>query len=308
MIYIFINFILSLSTFFFGMILMTKSIMKNQKHKLIKPIKLIIKHPLLGVLIGIIITIFTQSSSATSILVISFVNSGLIGLYEATAIIMGANIGTTFTAQLISLNIYNYIHHILFISIILYYLNLNNYSKLISKFFIGLSFLFIGMHLMTKSLLPLKSFIGFKTMIQSVSYSPLKGILAGTLVTALIQSSSTSIALLQSLSTTGIVPLSSALPIVIGQNIGTCVTTIFSSFVTDINGKRTAFIHIFMNTLGAFIIYPFIRILTKFVIIISPDNIVKQIANSHTLFNIIFVLIFFPFLKYIVILSKKIIR
>ncbi|PAB59470.1 Na/Pi cotransporter family protein [Anaeromicrobium sediminis] len=308
MTYIFINFIISIFVFFFGMILMTKSIILDREKFFQKPLKIIKKHPSLGVLLGLIVTMFTQSSSATSVLVVSFVNGNILGLYEATAIIMGANIGTTFTSQLVSFNIYTYIPYIIFCSILIYYLKLGSLFEKISKFFIGLCLLFMGMHLMCYSLLPLKNLMAFSDLLKSVAQSPNKGILIGALTTAIIQSSSTSIAMLQSLSVTGFVNISQAIPIIIGQNIGTCVTTLFSSIVTNIDGKRTAFIHILLNILGTLTIYPFINTLATVSIKLSPDNVVRQIAHAHTLFNIFFVILFFPFIKPIVSLSKKIIK
>jgi phosphate:Na+ symporter len=290
------------------MILMTKSIVLSWKENLEKPLKIIRKHPSFGILLGLIVTMFTQSSSATSVLVVSFVNGNILGLYEATAIIMGANIGTTFTSQLVSFNIYAHIPHVLFFSVLIYYLKLGPLFEKTCKFFIGLCLLFMGMHLMSYSLLPLKNLMAFSDLIKSVAKNPMKGIFMGALTTAIIQSSSTSIALLQSLSTTSFINIVQAVPIIIGQNIGTCVTTLFSSIVTNIDGRRTAFIHILLNILGTLAIYPFITTLATISVKLSPHNVVRQIAHAHTLFNIFFVILFFPFIKSIVSLSKKIIK
>lgn len=292
--------------FFIGMVTMSHSITALSSHKLKRVIGLLTTNPLLGILVGTLLTGFTQSSSGTTVLVVSLVNSGAMNLYQATAVIMGSNIGTTFTGQLMAFDSFYFIPHLLMLGVLLYYLN--SRTKNIGKFFIGFSFLFLGMKIMVCSLNPLKDLMGFKELLCSIETHPFKGMAMGAVTTALIQSSSTGIIIIQSLAFQGLMNIYQATPIIMGQNIGTCATTIFSSIATDKNGKRTALIHLLFNILGLLILYPFINIFCQFVYRLTPSNPVRQIANAHSLFNLMNTFILLPFIHPIVFTAKKIIR
>ncbi|MCT4604857.1 MAG: Na/Pi symporter [Marinisporobacter sp.] len=294
--------------FFIGMLLLTHSIQNLYSKKLKKFIATLTIHPLLGIFSGIIVTALMQSSSATSILVVSLVNSRAMNLYQATFVLMGANIGTTFTAQLISFDFFTMIPHILFLGVFLFFLRWSPLSKNIGKLLIAFSFLFLGIKLMVVSLNPLKDLMHFKSLILSIEHEHLKGIFVGAITTAIIQSSSTSIATLQGLARIGLINIYQAMPIIMGQNIGTCITTLFSSIATNTNGKRAAFIHLLFNVTGTLLLYPFINLFSYFIFSLTPLNSIRQIANGHTLFNLFNVLLLLPFVKLFVIVSKKIIR
>lgn len=305
---IFIGTFLGIIIFFVGIFTITHSMSSLSNNYLKNFIQLLTKNPLLGVFVGILVTILTQSSSTTSVLVVSLVNSRIINLYQATSIIMGSNIGTTFTAQLVSFNFFFFIPYILILGIILFFLNFTSFTQNIGKFLIGFSFLFLGIKFMVYFLSPLKDFLSFQELILSIENKSLKGIFIGVITTAIIQSSSTCIAIIQSLALAGLINIHQALPIILGQNIGTCVTTLFSSVATDKNGKRAAFIHLFFNIVGTLIFYPFIHFFSDFVYRLTPLDPVRQMANAHSLFNIINVVLFLPFINLIVCISKKIIR
>ncbi|WP_168198301.1 Na/Pi cotransporter family protein [Crassaminicella thermophila] len=290
--------------FFVGIFIITNSMSKLSNNHFKNFIMKLTKNPLLGALAGIIVTTLTQSSSTTSILVVSLVNSRIINLYQAVPVIMGANIGTTFTAQLISFDFFFLIPYILILGTILFFLRFKN----IGKFLIGFSFLFLGIKFMVYSLKPLKDLMSFKSLILSIENNSLKGVFIGIITTAIMQSSSTSVAIIQSLAIGGLINIYQAVPIIMGQNIGTCVTTLLSSIATDKNGKRTAIIHLFFNIIGTLIFYPFINLFSYFIYKLTPFDPVRQIANAHSLFNIINVILLFPFINLMVFISKKVVR
>ncbi|MCT4621690.1 MAG: Na/Pi symporter [Marinisporobacter sp.] len=294
--------------FFVGMLFLTHSIKALYSKRLKNFIATLTIHPLLGIFSGIMVTALMQSSSATSILVVSLVNASAMNLYQATFVLMGANIGTTFTAQLISFDFFTIIPHILFLGVFLFFLRWNPSSKNIGKLLIAFSFLFLGIKLMIASLNPLKDLMHFKSLMISIEEQPLKGIFIGAMTTAIIQSSSTSIATLQGLAHIGLINVYQAMPIIMGQNVGTCVTTLFSSMATNKNGKRAAIIHLLFNVTGTLLLYPFINFFSCFVFSLTPLNSIRQIANAHTLFNLFNVILLLPFVKLFVIVSKKIIR
>ncbi|AOT68840.1 Na/Pi cotransporter family protein [Geosporobacter ferrireducens] len=297
-----------ISIFFLGMNMMSDGILALATRRLKGILSTLTANPLLGILCGVLITALTQSSSGTTVMVVSLVNGGVLNLYQAAAVIMGANLGTTITAQLVSYDFFVIIPHVLFLGILLYHLKLTVIMKELGRFLIGFALLFLGIRVMIVSLYPLKNLLGFQHMLFSVGDHKLLGILLGALTTGIIQSSSTGIALLQGLSYQGLINLSQALPILMGQNIGTCVTTLLSSFATDKNGKRAAIIHLLFNFFGTIILFPFIDLIASFVVKLSPDLTVRQIANAHTLFNLLTLLLLLPFLSLLVNLSKKIIR
>ncbi|WP_129600045.1 Na/Pi cotransporter family protein [Anaerophilus nitritogenes] len=307
MLSIFIGTILGIIIFFIGIMMITASMKSLSHNHLKKIIASLTKNSFLGILVGIFVTAILQSSSTTSILVVSLVNSKVMNLYQAASVMMGANMGTTFTGQLISFNFFFWIPHILMIGVLLFYLNFSSFTNNIGKFFIGFSFLFMGIQIMVVFLKPLNNIMGFQELMLSIENQKMKGIFIGAITTTIIQSSSTGIAILQGLALNHSIGISQAFPIIIGQNIGTCSTTLFSSIITDKNGKRAAVIHLLFNVGGSILFYPFCHSFSHFIYSITPLDPVKQIANAHTLFNLICLFIFFPFINKIVDFSKKII-
>ena len=297
-----------ISILFLGMNMMSDGVLSLATRRLKFVLSTFTTNPVIGVLCGALVTALTQSSSGTTVMVVSLVNGGVLDLYQAAAVIMGANIGTTVTAQLISYDFFVFIPHLLFLGILLYHLKLTPIMRELGRFLTGFSLLFLGIRVMVVSLYPLKNLLGFQHMLFSVGDHQLLGVLLGALTTGIIQSSSTGIAILQGLSYQGLISLPQALPILMGQNIGTCVTTLLSSISSDKNGKRAALIHLLFNLLGTLILFPFMGWMAIWVTKLTPNLVVRQIANAHTLFNVLTVILLLPFLSSLVTLSKKIIR
>lgn len=221
---------------------------------------------------------------------------------------MGANIGTTVTAQLVSFNLNGMAPVALGIGIVLYLFGKNPKVKHISEILIGFGMLFTGMEFMKSAVEPLRDYQGFTDMLISFGKYPILGLLLGFGITAIVQSSSASMGMLVALAAEGIIPLNAALPILYGQNIGTCVTSLLSSIGANKNAKRAAVMHLIFNVLGTalFLIFlnkPVVSIVTK----MDPSNVARQIANTHTLFNIMSVLILLPFNKLIIKIALKLI-
>lgn len=297
-----------LAIFFVGMIMMSRSITSLSSNKLKSLIAIFTTNPLLGILVGILVTTCIQSSSGTTVLVVSLVNGNVMNLYQATGVILGANIGTTITGHLMTSDFFTKTPHIFTLGMVLSMIHKNRKLKAMGKSLMGFSLLFIGMKIMVYSLNPLKNLMVFDQWMVSLEHSPIKGIAAGAAVTAIIQSSSAGIALIQGLAFQGLINITQALPLIMGQNIGTCVTTIIASIPADKNGKRVALIHLLFNVFGMIILFPFIGFFSNFICTITPENTVRQIANGHSLFNILSAILVFPFIKVMVYISKKIIR
>ncbi|TCQ04139.1 Na/Pi cotransporter family protein [Serpentinicella alkaliphila] len=264
-------------------------------------------NPLLGIIIGGLCTALLQSSSGTTVIVVGLVDAQVLNLYQATSIIMGANIGTTITGQLIALDISRYLSLVIIFGLVLIFCFRKKYYSL-GIALIGFSLIFIGIDNMRVGIEPLQNVIRFQEILSELRNSPSLGLLMGFLTTAIIQSSSTGIAILQSLSSNSLITLKSAIAILIGLNIGTCVTTLLSSIALNISGKRAALIHLLFNLLGALLIFPFINLLCNVVMMLSPINMSQQIAHAHTLFNVISTIIFLPFITLFVKLACKIIK
>ena len=297
-----------LGLFLYGMNLMGEGLQKSAGTKLKSSIKLLTSNIFMGVLVGTGVTAVIQSSSATTVMVVGFVNAGIMSLKQAIGVIMGANIGTTVTAQLVSFNLNGMAPVALGIGIVLYLFGKNPKVKHISEILIGFGMLFTGMEFMKDAVEPLRDYKGFTDMLVSFGQYPLLGLLLGFGITAIVQSSSASMGMLVALAAEGLIPLNAALPILYGQNIGTCVTSLLSSIGANKNAKRAAVIHLIFNVLGTalFLIFlnkPVVSLVTG----MDPGNVARQIANTHTLFNIISVLILLPFNNIIIKMAMRII-
>lgn len=285
-----------LALFLYGMHMMSNGLEAAAGNRMKSILEKLTSNRIKGVLVGAVITAVIQSSSATTVMLVGFVNSGLMTLSQAVWVIMGANIGTTITGQLIALDI-SAIAPIFAIGGVVAMMFIKN-EKVhhISGIFSGLGILFMGMAMMGDAMVPLQdsqTFINFMTTVEN----PLVGILIGAIFTAIIQSSSASVGILQALAATGMVPLSSAVYILFGQNIGTCITAVLASIGMKVNAKRTTVIHLMFNIFGS-ILFTVICMTTPFVSwmeALTPGNPVAQIANVHTTFNIVTTLILLPF-------------
>ena len=297
-----------LGLFLYGMNLMGESLEKVAGSKMKKIIELLTKNIFMGVLLGAVVTAVIQSSSATTVMVVGFVNAGLMGLPQAVGVIMGANIGTTVTAQIVSFDLTGMAPLALGIGILLYLFAGNEKYKQVGEVFIGFGLLFTGMESMKLAVSPLAEYKGFTDLLSTFGRYPILGLLVGFGITAIIQSSSAAMGMLVVLASQGLVPLSSALPILYGQNIGTCVTSLISSIGANKNAKRAAMIHLIFNILGTIIFLILLNgIVVKFVVSLDPGNVARQIANVHTIFNIVSTILLLPCNKLIVKLAMRIV-
>lgn len=296
-----------LALFLYGMQMMSNGLETAAGNKMKRILEKLTSNRFKGVLVGAAITAVIQSSSATTVMVVGFVNSGLMTLKQAVWVIMGANVGTTITGQLIALDIGAIAPLFAFLGVFCIMFIKNERIRHISEIFAGLGVLFIGMGMMGDAMVPLQSsqaFLNFMTTFKN----PLVGILIGAGFTAIIQSSSASVGILQALAGTGMIPLSSAVFILFGQNIGTCITAVLASIGTKTNAKRTTIIHLMFNVIGT-TIFTVICLVTPFVAwmgALTPNNPIAQIANVHTIFNITTTLLLLPFGNYMAMLATKI--
>lgn len=297
-----------LGLFLFGMNLMGEALEKAAGSKLKKIIELLTSNIFMGVLIGTLVTAVIQSSSATTVMVVGFVNAGIMTLPQAVGVIMGANIGTTVTAQLVSIDMNGLAPVALGIGIILYLFGGKPKTKHIAEVLIGFGILFTGMDFMKEAVQPLSEYQGFTNALLTFGKYPILGLLLGFGITAIIQSSSASMGMLVVLASQGLIPLSSALPMLYGQNIGTCVTSLLSSIGASISAKRAALIHLIFNILGTVIFLIFLnKLVVSAVTYMNPNNVARQIANVHTIFNIASTLILLPFNKFIIKLATRLV-
>ncbi len=296
-----------LALFLYGMQMMSSGLEAAAGNKMKQILERLTANRFVGVLVGAGITAIIQSSSATTVMVVGFVNSGMMTLKQAVWIIMGANIGTTITGQLIALNVEAIAPLFAFIGVaaIVFIKNakIHNYGLILA----GLGVLFIGMNMMGDAMVPLRESEAFVSLMTKFS-NPVLGILAGMIFTAIIQSSSASVGILQTLASGGLIGLNSAVFVLFGQNIGTCVTALLASIGTGRNAKRTTIIHLAFNIIGTtiFTIVCIALPLADWVASWTPGNPAAQIANMHTLFNVVTTLLLLPFGGLLVKLARKI--
>ncbi len=296
-----------LALFLYGMQMMSSGLEAAAGDKMKQILEKLTANRFLGVFVGAVITAIIQSSSATTVMVVGFVNSGMMTLRQAVWIIMGANIGTTITGQLIALDVGAIAPLIAFLGVAVVVFSKNLKLHHIGNIFAGLGILFIGMDMMSAAMKPLqdsKEFVHLLTTFEN----PLLGILAGMVFTAIIQSSSASVGILQALAAGGIIKLSSAAYVLFGMNIGTCITAFLASIGTNRNARRTTVIHVSFNVIGT-LIFTLLCIATPLIMWmegLTPDNGPAQIANLHTLFNIVTTILLIPFGDLLAKLSEKI--
>ena len=297
-----------LGLFLYGMNLMGEALEKAAGSKLKKIIELLTSNIFMGVIVGALVTAVIQSSSATTVMVVGFVNAGIMSLPQAVGVIMGANIGTTITAQLVSFDLNGLAPVALGLGIILYLFSGKPKTKHLAEVLIGFGILFTGMDFMKDAVKPLVEYQGFTNALLTFGKYPILGLLLGFGITAIIQSSSASMGMLVVLASQDLIPLTAALPILYGQNIGTCVTSLLSSIGASINAKRAAIIHLIFNILGTIIFLLFLNgVVVKAVVAVDPTNVARQIANVHTIFNILSTLILLPFNKIIIKIATKLV-
>lgn len=286
-----------LGLFLFGIHMMATGMQKAAGDRLRRVLEVLTTRPLIGVLTGVLITMLIQSSSATTVMVVGFANAGLITLSQAISVIIGANIGTTVTAQIISFELEALAYPAIGLGALIIFFSRRRQHRYLGEAVLGMGLLFLGISTMSAGLSPLKELDTFKNILVQFSAFPLLGVLAGAAFTALIQSSSASTGVVIALSMQGIISLNEAIPLILGSNVGTCVTAFIASAGTNLTARRAAMAHLFFNVIGSFIFLfllgPFTSLVLK-----TASMVPRQIANAHTLFNVLNAAIFFLILPY----------
>jgi len=312
-----------LAFFLYGMNVLSESLKKTAGGKLEKLLRKATDNPFKGLAIGAVITIAIQSSSAMTVMLVGFVNSGIMELPQTVGVIFGSDVGTTLTAWILSLSGIdskdNFFLRLLqptcfalifaLIGIILFMTSKRQNRKDIGTMLIGFAILMQGMTMMSSSMAPLKEMDGF-TRILTAFNNPFLGVLAGTLITGIIQSSAAAIGILQSLSLTGSLTVAMAIPIVIGANIGTCMTAVLSSIGVNRDAKRVTVIHVSIKLIGAIlwiIVFYGLNAVFDFAFLDRTIGVVG-IAAFHSVFNIVNTIVLFPFSKYLVKLAHLIVK
>jgi phosphate:Na+ symporter len=296
-----------LGLFLFGIRTMGDGLENAAGAKLKRMLEVLTGNRFLAVLVGFVVTAIIQSSTATTVMVVGFVNAGMMSLAQAVGVIMGANIGTTVTSLLIALNFSSVAAAAVLVGVILMLASKKTVVKNLGAIFTGFGLLFLGIDMMSDSMAPLRDSAGFMNFIVTVSESPLRplfGIILGIVMTAVLQSSSASVGVLQTLAMQGLVPLKFSVFVLFGQNIGTCLTALFSTVGAKKNSKRAAVIHLLFNVIGTgiFILIALLTPYVEWIEKLSPDPM-AQIAISHIVFNIVSTVVMFPFAKVLVKLS-----
>lgn len=298
-----------LGLFLYGMKMMGDGLENAAGERLKGILEKVTSRPLIGILVGTAVTCVIQSSSATTVMVVGFVNAGLMNLFQAAGIIMGANIGTTITAQLIAFKLTDVAPVFVGVGTIIVMFAKGKKHREIGNIVLGFGILFMGMEIMGTAMGPLKKSAEFKALMNNIGDNWILGMLTGLGMTAVIQSSSATTGILIAMAQIGAVDMRVALPFIFGCNIGTCVTALLASIGTSKAARKAALIHLFFNIIGTLIFLPIMLsgLLQSVVETISPNNIPRQIANAHTIFNITNTLILVWFIKYLVAFVNKLI-
>ncbi len=295
--------------FLYGMTIMSTGLQNAAGDKLRSLLEKVTSNKTVAVLLGIAVTVLIQSSSATDMMVIGFVNSGLMELVEAIAVIMGANIGTTITAQITAFDLTALAPILLFAGVIMYLFIKKPTVKHIGSIVLGFGMLFVGIGLIKDAIKPLSQSAAFITFLDNLK-NPIIAIIFGLAFTALLQSSSSSVVIFQAFAVQGILDYHTAVYLVIGAAIGSVTPNILASLTTNRNGKRTALLNLIFNLIRAVILTTLITVFPQildFICALSPNDIGRQVANTHTLFAIFAVLIMLPFSDKIVAITEKLI-
>ena len=308
-----------LAIFIYGMNMMSECLQKAAGEKMRSILALLTKNPVMGVLAGALTTAVLQSSSATTVMAIGFVSAGFMNLPQAISIIIGANIGTTMTAQIIAFKLSDYIYAIIFVGFIISFLVKSEKVKNIGQTIFAFGLLFLGKETMGSVMKPLADSPVFTEMIARVSDVPILGVAVGTLMTLVVQSSSATVAVLQNFASqagpdgvTSVIGLAGAIPILFGDNIGTTITAVLASIGQTKDAKRTAVAHCVFNISGTFLFIWFVGPFAKLIQMISPKGpeievISRQIANTHTIFNCVMTLVWVPLIWLMVKIVMRII-
>jgi len=292
-----------LGIFLYGMQLMSDSLQRVAGEKLRKIMAVLTRNKFTGVIVGTVVTGIIQSSSATTVMLVGFVNAGIMTFSQTIGVIMGANIGTTVTAQIIAFNIIHYAPIMIAVGAFFSLFVKNKKWKLYGESLLGLGFLFFGIHLMSLGVNPLRGHESVVNAFKLFSSNPATGILAGLAITCILQSSSATVGLAQVLAMQGLIDFNGAVALILGDNIGTTITAQLAAINASRASRRTAMAHTMFNVIGVIIFFPFVymKLYQKLIIFITPGDpanlkhVAHFIANAHTGFNVINTIIFFNF-------------
>lgn len=295
-----------LALFLFGLMLLSDGLKKATGNKFKTILEKLTNKKFKGIGTGFLITALVQSSSIVTVSLVGLINAGLITLSQAAPVIMGTNIGTTITAQLVAFKINYYALPIIALGFVLYVLNKGVKMKYIGQIILGFGLLFLGMNIMVEGANPLQENPNFLSLLIKFGSVPILGILAGLIFTAIIQSSSATSGLVIAMGMSGVINLSSAIPLILGANIGTCITVVLASIGSSLSSKRATIFHVLFNVIGVLLFFPFLALFTSFVSLTS-SNLPRQIANAHLFFNVITTLILLPFLAILIKLTETLV-
>lgn len=296
-----------LGLFLYGMKLMGDGLENAAGSKLKFILNKLTTNPISSVIVGALVTVVLNSSSATTVMVIGFVNSGLINLVQATGLIMGANIGTTTTAFMVSMNIDAIVPAFVFAGSILFLMAKAKKRRDVASILLGFGVLMLGMELMSDAMYPLRDSVVFQNLILTVGTNWFLGVLIGLGFTMLIQSSTATTGILVALTATGGITVNAAFPIILGANIGTCITAMLSSISANKMAKKAAVIHLLFNLIGAIIFLPIGKYMINVVTFLAPENIKLQISFIHLIFNLSNTIILLPFSGLLIYAANKLV-
>ena len=296
-----------LGLFLYGMHMMADGLESAAGNKLKFILEKVTENPFSAVLVGAVVTALIQSSSATTVMVVGFVNSGILNLIQATGIIMGANIGTTVTAFLVSINVDAIVPLLLFSGTVLVLFSKAKKRRDVAMILLGLGIILLGMETMGTAMAPLKHSDDFRNLIASIGDRWYIGLALGLGITLLVQSSSATTGILIALTETGQITIEIAWPIILGANIGTCITALLSSITANKTAKRASIIHLLFNLIGAAVFMPFGPLLISLVKFISPASVTLEISFIHLIFNTLNTLLLMPFAGVLIRLSALIV-
>ncbi|NLL21505.1 MAG: Na/Pi cotransporter family protein [Firmicutes bacterium] len=288
-----------LGLFLFGIQMMASGMQKMAGDRLRHILEIFTGKPIVGVFTGLIVTVLLQSSSTTTVMLVGFVNAGLMNLSQALGVIMGANIGTTITAQIISFKLEYLALPFIGIGGLFNFFGRRRLYRYLGQTILGFGLLFLGMVTMSEAMHPLRENPFFIDLLLRFGERPLLGILISALFTAVIQSSSAVTGIIIALSLQGLISLQSAIPLILGSNIGTCITAVLASIGASLPARKTAYAHVLFNTIGVILMLIFLKPFT-FLVLESADTVARQAANAHTLFNVLNTIVLFPFFKYFI--------
>ncbi len=295
-----------LGLFLYGIHIMSDALQKAAGDKMRKILGMITNKAFFGLLAGAGITSIIQSSSATTVMVVGFVNAGLMTLRQSLGVILGADIGTTITAQIIAFKITHYVLPVIGIGFALHFFCKKRVPKQIGLAIFGFGVLFLGLSIMTDTVRHLSNSQAAKEMLINFSRTPILGVLAGTILTVVVQSSSATVGLTMALGMGGLININAAIPLLLGDNIGTCITAMLASIGTNVGARRAAVAHLMFKIVGVIIILSILP-LYKQLVVCTADSIGRQIANAHTIFNIGIAVLFLPFTAFCARLLEKIV-